>query len=75
MTPAMDFNTLANGLRKEYHDREIDTRDGIKIEFADGWVQIRKSNTEPVIRVYAEGRSNSEAESIAENIIDFVKKH
>jgi phosphomannomutase len=46
----------------------------MRIEHKDGWVQIRKSNTEPVIRIYAEGRSVAEADNLADTVIGIVKK-
>jgi phosphomannomutase len=46
----------------------------MRIEHRDGWVQIRKSNTEPVIRIYAEGRTVDDAENLADTVIAIVKK-
>ena len=46
----------------------------MRIEHTDGWVQIRKSNTEPIIRIYAEGRTAEEAEDLADTVIEIVKK-
>jgi phosphomannomutase len=46
----------------------------MRIEHKEGWVQIRKSNTEPVIRIYAEGRTVEEAEDLADAVIAIVKK-
>lgn len=71
--PDVDFNMILAEVRKEFSDMEIDQRDGIKIDFADGWVQIRKSNTEPVIRIYAEGRTAGEADAFADRVLDIVK--
>jgi len=69
-----DFNYLLDIVRSHFTGHEIDERDGMRIEHANGWVQIRKSNTEPVIRIYAEGRTAEEAESLADNVIEIVKK-
>ncbi len=60
--------------RKQFSGHEIDERDGMRIEHKEGWVQIRKSNTEPVIRIYAEGRTVEEAENLADTVIAIVKK-
>ena len=46
----------------------------MRIDYPGGWVQIRKSNTEPIIRIYAESRTFQEAESLAERVISIVKK-
>jgi len=75
LDPGKDFSLILSAVRDEFHDREIDERDGIKIEYPEGWVQLRKSNTEPIIRVYAEGRTVSEAEVLAEKVISIVKKN
>ena len=69
-----DFKSILDEVRKQFHDRQIDERDGIRIEYEEGWVQIRKSNTEPVIRIYAEGRTALEAENLADSVIEVVKK-
>jgi phosphomannomutase len=70
-----DFTSILNDIRNEFHDYEIDERDGIKIDLPDRWVQVRKSNTEPIIRVYAEGRTIKEAKDLADQIIKIVTKH
>jgi len=69
-----DFKILLDNLRTQFSDHEIDERDGMRIEHSDGWVQIRKSNTEPVIRIYAEARSMDDAENLADTVITIVKK-
>ncbi len=69
-----DFKYLLDIVRSHFTGHEIDERDGMRIEHANGWVQIRKSNTEPVIRIYAEGRTAEEAEYLADNVIEIVKK-
>ncbi len=73
LPPSLEFITVADAIRNHYADRNIDERDGIKVGLDDGWVQIRKSNTEPVIRIYAEGRTIIQAESIAGEVINIVK--
>jgi len=69
-----DFMLLLDDLRTRFSDHEIDERDGMRIEHSDGWVQIRKSNTEPVIRIYAEARTMEDAEKMADTVISIVKK-
>lgn len=68
-----DMEKLCSILMKEYPDGLIDRRDGIKIELPSAWVQIRKSNTEPIIRVYAEDKGIDAAEKLAGNVIRIVK--
>ncbi len=74
LSPSVEFKNILDEVRKNFPDQPIDERDGMKIEHKHGWVQIRKSNTEPVMRIYAEGRTNKEAEEFAERIIEIVKK-
>jgi phosphomannomutase len=69
-----DFKIVLDKVREHFKGYEIDERDGMRIEHKNGWVQIRKSNTEPVIRIYAEGRSVAEAENLADTVIGIVKK-
>ncbi len=70
----VDFNLILKEVKSRFSGHEIDERDGMRIEHPEGWVQVRKSNTEPVIRIYAEGRTFQEAESLADGIISIVKK-
>jgi phosphomannomutase len=74
LSPEINFDDILNSIRNKYSDRKIDERDGMRIDFPEGWVQIRKSNTEPVIRIYAEGKSVLEAENLANSVISIVKK-
>lgn len=73
LAPAAEFNQIVKAVKARFHDHLIDERDGLWIEHQNGWVQIRKSNTEPVIRIYAEGRTNSEADELANSVIEIVK--
>jgi len=70
----VDFSLILGIVREQFRDHEIDERDGMRIEHSNGWVQIRKSNTEPVMRIYAEGRTVDEAENLANTVIAIVKK-
>ncbi|NMC38025.1 MAG: phosphoglucosamine mutase [Bacteroidales bacterium] len=70
----IDFNLILGEVKEKFADHPIDERDGMRIEHEGGWVQVRKSNTEPVIRIYAEGRTAEEAEDLANGIISIVKK-
>ena len=74
LSPSVNFKAIIDEVRKQFHDHVIDERDGMRIEHEHGWVQIRKSNTEPIIRIYAEGRTSDEAENLADRIIEIVKK-
>lgn len=71
----LDFTIISDVIRKEFSGFNIDERDGMRIDLNDGWVQIRKSNTEPIIRIYAESKSLRDADLLAERVIEIVKKH
>jgi phosphomannomutase len=68
-----DMAKLCSILMKEYPAAACDTRDGIKLDLPSGWVQIRKSNTEPIIRVYAEDRHKELAEKLADDVMRIVR--
>ena len=52
LTPEIDVNNILEFLKEKYKNEQITTIDGLKIDFMDGWVHLRKSNTEPIIRIY-----------------------
>ncbi|HKK39459.1 MAG TPA: hypothetical protein VJ949_08570, partial [Cryomorphaceae bacterium] len=58
---------------EKHKDENINTIDGVKIDFAEEWVHLRKSNTEPIIRVYTESKSPKAAHDLAERTIDEIK--
>jgi len=72
--PEIDFNEIINKVREKFPDTKIDDRDGLKIELPTGWIQLRKSNTEPIMRIYAESSTMEEAERLADEIISIVNK-
>jgi len=57
----------------KYANEEINNIDGVKIDFDDNWVHLRKSNTEPIIRIYTEAKSQEEADLLADKIIGEIK--
>ena len=70
LTPETDVDAILAKMKEIYADEEINDIDGVKIDFPDKWVHLRKSNTEPIIRVYSEAHSIKEAEDIAKEIMD-----
>ena len=70
----ISFQRILDSVREDFAGHEMDERDGMRIECGNGWVQVRKSNTEPVMRVYAEGPTPEEAEGLADKVIEIVKK-
>lgn len=72
--PSDDFSIILNRVKHEFREFDTDERDGIKINFPGSWVQIRKSNTESIMRIYAEADTEVNANNLADRIIDIVKK-
>ncbi len=70
----VQLDRILERIREAYKSFPINETDGLRIDFPDGWVHLRKSNTEPVIRIYSENRDLSKAESQADEIINSVKK-
>lgn len=70
----MNVDLILSKLIEEFSDEKINTVDGVKIEFDEGWVHLRKSNTEPIIRIYAEHKSREEADLLAGKIKHIVEK-
>ena len=62
-----DFEGLKKKMKKYFNPQEIDERDGVKIIFEESWLHIRKSNTEPIIRIYTEAKSESECNKIIDD--------
>lgn len=75
LTPELDVDQILQDIEKEYtHKANITTIDGVKLDFSDKWVHLRKSNTEPIVRIYAEAKNLQEAEEIATEIINKIEK-
>jgi phosphomannomutase len=70
----MDVDSILSKVQSMYPEAEVNTIDGVKFDFPDGWVHLRKSNTEPIVRVIAEHTSREKAESLAEAVIKTVKE-
>ncbi len=73
LTPEIDVDAILIAMTDEYKNENITTIDGVKIDFADNWVHLRKSNTEPIIRIYTEAATQELADSLALKIIDEIK--
>lgn len=74
MTPKINVDEILNGIKEKYKKQPINTADGVKIDFDKKWVHLRKSNTEPIIRIYAESESETTADNLAEKIIADIKE-
>jgi len=73
LTPEMDIDALLLKVEDKYKDQPHSTIDGLKIEFDKQWVHLRRSNTEPIIRIYSEGYSETVANNLANKIIADIK--
>ena len=72
LTPDTNVDAILARVKELYKTERVNDRDGVKIDFADGWVHLRKSNTEPIIRVYSEAATMEEANALAQKVIDVV---
>ena len=73
LTPEIDVDAILTTLEQRYKNEQITTIDGLKIDFEDGWVHLRKSNTEPIIRIYAESEGEEKANVLANKMISEIK--
>ena len=73
LTPDIDVDAILVAVKEKYKNEDVNDIDGLKIDFPEKWVQLRKSNTEPIIRIYAEGKTMEIAQQLAESIIDEIK--
>lgn len=74
LTPDIDVDAILAEIKKTYSGEKVTDIDGVKIDFAHGWVHLRKSNTEPIIRIYSEARTMDEANALADSIKSLVAK-
>ena len=72
LTPEIDVDAILAKVKELYKNERVNDKDGVKIDFADGWVHLRKSNTEPIIRVYSEAATMAEADALAGKVIEIV---
>lgn len=74
LTPGINVDAVLEAVKKEFSKYDINDIDGVKIDFPDSWVHLRKSNTEPIIRIYAEADSMEKANELAQRIKDVIGK-
>ena len=72
LTPETDVDAILKKVKEMYASEEVNDIDGVKIDFPDKWVHLRKSNTEPIIRVYSEASTMEDADAIGKKIMDVV---
>jgi phosphomannomutase len=73
LTPDIDVDAILQAVKARFAGHEITDIDGVKIDFPDKWVHLRKSNTEPIVRIYSEARTMAEAEALAHELIRTVR--
>ncbi len=74
LSPALDVDLILSTIAENYQQFPVNTIDGVKIDFPNGWLHLRKSNTEPIIRIYAEAPNEQEANDYAQQIIQAIEK-
>ena len=73
LTPSVDVDEVLFKIKEKYAHENVNDIDGVKIDFADSWVHLRKSNTEPIIRIYSEAKTTKQADELAEKFIMEIK--
>ena len=73
LTPKIDVDAILEAVKNNYKNEKVSTIDGVKIDFKDEWVHLRKSNTEPIIRIYTESTSQEKADKLAEKMISEIE--
>jgi len=74
LTPELDVDLILEKMAQKYAHETVNTIDGVKVDFKDNWVHLRKSNTEPIIRIYTEAKSQDLADQLAEQIIKEIEE-
>uniref|UniRef100_UPI0040563151 phosphoglucosamine mutase n=1 Tax=Alistipes sp. TaxID=1872444 RepID=UPI0040563151 len=74
LTPEIDVDKILATIKDRYSDERVNDIDGVKIDFEENWVHLRKSNTEPIIRVYTEAKTMAEAEALAKRFISEIEQ-
>ncbi len=73
LTPDIDVDQILIQIKEKYSNEKVTDIDGVKIDFAESWVHLRKSNTEPIIRIYSEAKTTTEADNLAQKMINEIK--
>ena len=72
LTPEVNVDAILKAIKTKYASEKITDIDGVKIDFKDSWVHLRKSNTEPIIRIYSEAKTLEEAQALGESIKNVI---
>lgn len=74
LTPDIDVDAVLEAVKERYANEKLTTIDGVKIDFAESWAHLRKSNTEPIIRIYSEAHTMAEAEALGAELRNFINQ-
>lgn len=74
LTPGLDVDSILKAMESRYQNEQLTTIDGVKIDFSESWVHLRKSNTEPIIRIYTEAKSQEEADALGDKFIAEIRE-
>lgn len=74
LSPAIDVDAILKQVEEKFASEKVNTIDGVKIDFPEKWVHLRKSNTEPIIRIYSEAKSMEEADELGQEIINIIEQ-
>ena len=74
LTPEIDVDKILATIKERYSSEKVNDIDGVKIDFAENWVHLRKSNTEPIIRIYTEAKTMEEADTLAKRFISEIEQ-
>ncbi|MDD4820203.1 MAG: phosphoglucosamine mutase [Flavobacteriales bacterium] len=73
LTPEIDVDLILSKMKEKYSSERVSTIDGVKIDFSESWVHLRKSNTEPIIRIYTEAKTQKEADDLGQDIMKVIE--
>ena len=73
LTPSIDVDSLLKQMEEKYAHEQVNNIDGLKIDFNEEWIHLRKSNTEPIIRIYTESKTAEQANALAEHFMAEIK--
>ena len=74
LTPEIDVDQILETMASNYKNEDVKTIDGVKIDFPEEWIHLRKSNTEPIIRIYTEAKTQQSADNLASRFINEIKE-
>ncbi|MDG2437638.1 MAG: phosphoglucosamine mutase, partial [Polaribacter sp.] len=74
LTPEINVDEILETMASTYKNEDVNTIDGVKIDFSDEWIHLRKSNTEPIIRIYTDAKSQDSADALAVRFINEIKE-